>query len=55
MQLFGQLDEREAMGNCVIAAATNSDSAPLQFLLLTMVRPWENTFATWQAHCDLLR
>merc|ERR1712013_53824 len=31
-QLVGQLDEKEAMGNCIIAAATASDSAPLQFL-----------------------
>merc|ERR1719471_1315013 len=31
-QLVGQLDEREAMGNCIIVAATASDSAPLQFL-----------------------
>merc|ERR1712194_203367 len=31
-QLVGQLDEREAMENCIIVAATASDSAPLQFL-----------------------
>merc|ERR1711981_147202 len=31
-QLVGQLDEKEAMGNCIIVAATASDSAPLQFL-----------------------
>merc|ERR1711935_1014314 len=31
-QLVGQLEEREAMGNCIIVAATASDSAPLQFL-----------------------
>jgi len=31
-QLVGQLDERGAMGNCIIVAATASDSAPLQFL-----------------------
>merc|ERR1712003_105361 len=31
-QLVGQLDEREAMDNCIIVAATASDSAPLQFL-----------------------
>merc|ERR1712161_77766 len=31
-QLVGQLDERGAMDNCIIVAATASDSAPLQFL-----------------------
>ena len=31
-QLVGQLDEKEAMPNCIIVAATASDSAPLQFL-----------------------
>merc|ERR1712037_138507 len=31
-QLVGQLDEKEEMGNCIIVAATASDSAPLQFL-----------------------
>merc|ERR1712176_1158406 len=31
-QLVGQLDDKEAMGNCIIVAATASDSAPLQFL-----------------------
>merc|ERR1719330_629969 len=31
-QLVGQLDEKDAMGNCIIVAATASDSAPLQFL-----------------------
>ena len=31
-QLVGQLDEKEAMDNCIIVAATASDSAPLQFL-----------------------
>merc|ERR1712071_638165 len=31
-QLVGQLDEKGAMGNCIIVAATASDSAPLQFL-----------------------
>merc|ERR1712084_146561 len=31
-QLVGQLEEKEAMGNCIIVAATASDSAPLQFL-----------------------
>lgn len=31
-QLVGQLDERGAMGNCIIVAATASDAAPLQFL-----------------------
>ena len=31
-QLVGQLDEKEAMANCIIVAATASDSAPLQFL-----------------------
>merc|ERR1711981_1066342 len=31
-QLVGQLDEKEAMGNCIIVAATASDAAPLQFL-----------------------
>merc|ERR1712151_304040 len=31
-QLVGQLDEKEAMGNCIIVAATALDSAPLQFL-----------------------
>merc|ERR1712032_345931 len=31
-QLVGQLEEREAMDNCIIVAATASDSAPLQFL-----------------------
>merc|ERR1712226_199723 len=29
---IAQLDEKEAMGNCIIVAATASDSAPLQFL-----------------------
>jgi F-type H+-transporting ATPase subunit alpha len=31
-QLVGQLDDKEAMDNCIIVAATASDSAPLQFL-----------------------
>merc|ERR1712160_66430 len=31
-QLVGQLDERGALDNCIIVAATASDSAPLQFL-----------------------
>lgn len=31
-QLVGQLDERDAMDNCIIVTATASDSAPLQFL-----------------------
>lgn len=31
-QLVGQLDEKGAMDNCIIVAATASDSAPLQFL-----------------------
>merc|ERR1739845_218133 len=31
-QLVGQLDEKGAMGNCIIVAATASDAAPLQFL-----------------------
>jgi len=31
-QLVGQLDEKGALGNCIIVAATASDSAPLQFL-----------------------
>lgn len=31
-QLVGQLDEKDAMDNCIIVAATASDSAPLQFL-----------------------
>jgi proton translocating ATP synthase F1 alpha subunit len=31
-QLVGQLDEKGAMNNCIIVAATASDSAPLQFL-----------------------
>merc|ERR1712008_19940 len=31
-QLVGQLDEKEAMGNCIVVAATASDAAPLQFL-----------------------
>merc|ERR1712183_1042470 len=31
-QLVNQLEEKEAMGNCIIVAATASDSAPLQFL-----------------------
>merc|ERR1711971_520749 len=31
-QLVGQLDEKEAMDNCIIVAATASDAAPLQFL-----------------------
>jgi len=31
-QLVGNLDERGAMGNCIVVAATASDSAPLQFL-----------------------
>ena len=31
-QLVGQLDEKGAMANCIIVAATASDSAPLQFL-----------------------
>ncbi|GAX20125.1 F-type H+-transporting ATPase subunit alpha [Fistulifera solaris] len=31
-QLVGQLEEREAMDNCIVVAATASDSAPLQFL-----------------------
>ena len=31
-QLVEQLDEKEAMPNCIIVAATASDSAPLQFL-----------------------
>ena len=31
-QLVGQLDEKGALYNCIIVAATASDSAPLQFL-----------------------
>jgi len=31
-QLVGALEEAEAMGNCIVVAATASDSAPLQFL-----------------------
>jgi len=31
-QLVGQLDDKGAMKNCIIVAATASDSAPLQFL-----------------------
>jgi len=31
-QLVGQLDEKGAMDNCIVVAATASDSAPLQFL-----------------------
>merc|ERR1719215_657550 len=31
-QLVGQLDEKGAMNNCIIVAATASDSAPLQYL-----------------------
>jgi F-type H+-transporting ATPase subunit alpha len=31
-QLVNQLEEKDAMGNCIIVAATASDSAPLQFL-----------------------
>jgi len=31
-QLVGQLEEQEAMQNCIIVAATASESAPLQFL-----------------------
>jgi len=31
-QLVGSLEEAEAMSNCIIVAATASDSAPLQFL-----------------------
>uniref|UniRef100_A0A7S2W4M6 ATP synthase subunit alpha n=1 Tax=Rhizochromulina marina TaxID=1034831 RepID=A0A7S2W4M6_9STRA len=31
-QLVGSLEEAEAMGNCIVVAATASDSAPLQFL-----------------------
>jgi len=31
-QLVGQLEEKGAMSNCIIVAATASDSAPLQFL-----------------------
>ncbi|GMI24948.1 hypothetical protein TeGR_g2821 [Tetraparma gracilis] len=31
-QLVGNLDERGAMANCIVVAATASDSAPLQFL-----------------------
>ncbi|KAH8058803.1 proton-transporting ATP synthase [Aureococcus anophagefferens] len=31
-QLVGQLEMAEAMGNCIVVAATASESAPLQFL-----------------------
>merc|ERR1712038_2023530 len=31
-QLVEQLDEKDAMDNCIVVAATASDSAPLQFL-----------------------
>merc|ERR1719330_1004000 len=31
-QLVGQLDEKKSMDNCIVVAATASDSAPLQFL-----------------------
>jgi len=31
-QLVGQLEEQEAMKNCIVVAATASESAPLQFL-----------------------
>jgi F-type H+-transporting ATPase subunit alpha len=31
-QLVGALEEADAMGNCIVVAATASDSAPLQFL-----------------------
>eukprot|EP00619_Florenciella_sp_RCC1007_P014118 CAMPEP_0205905978 /NCGR_PEP_ID=MMETSP1325-20131115/1660_1 /ASSEMBLY_ACC=CAM_ASM_000708 /TAXON_ID=236786 /ORGANISM="Florenciella sp., Strain RCC1007" /LENGTH=544 /DNA_ID=CAMNT_0053271945 /DNA_START=45 /DNA_END=1679 /DNA_ORIENTATION=- len=31
-QLVGSLENSEAMGNCIVVAATASDSAPLQFL-----------------------
>lgn len=31
-QLVGALEDAEAMGNCIVVAATASDSAPLQFL-----------------------
>jgi len=31
-QLVGQLEEANAMGNCIVVAATASESAPLQFL-----------------------
>jgi len=31
-QLVGSLENQDAMGNCIVVAATASDSAPLQFL-----------------------
>ena len=49
-QLVGQLDEREAMDNCIIVAATASDSAPLAVPWLhTLVLPWENTSVTMES------